>query len=232
MFNIDWQAMFQPSISPAELFIRGSLIYIALFLLLRFVPNRMSGTLGTADMLMIVLLATSAQGAIAGNARSVTDGLLLVVTVIFWSFAFNWLGHRFPRFQRLIRPAPLTLVRDGILNHANMRRELITKGELMTQLREQGIADLGQVRAAFMEADGRISVIALDERHPAARKQQTTISASEESKELEADDQPGRSATGEDPAGDQADDPQRPSQAEGDRASGEHNLRERSTSAP
>jgi uncharacterized membrane protein YcaP (DUF421 family) len=147
------------------------------------VPNRMSGTLGTADLLMIVLLATSAQGAIAGSARSVTDGLLLVGTVIFWSFIFNWLGHRFPRFQRLIRPPPLPLVRDGRMLYANMRRELITEGELMTQLREQGVADLAEVKAAYMEADGRISVIARDGQAHASRRQQTTIPERKEDQE-------------------------------------------------
>ena len=41
----------------------------------------------------------------------------------------------------------------------NMRTELITKGELMTHLREEGIGDIAEVEQACMEPDGMISVI-------------------------------------------------------------------------
>ena len=43
-FHIDWQAIFIPSTSVAELFIRGSLVYLALFSILRILPNRQIGT--------------------------------------------------------------------------------------------------------------------------------------------------------------------------------------------
>lgn len=41
----------------------------------------------------------------------------------------------------------------------NMRAELITKDELMAQLRENGIEDCAQVKRACIESDGMISVI-------------------------------------------------------------------------
>ena len=44
----------------------------------------------------------------------------------------------------------------------NMRAELVTEGELMAQLRENGIEDVGQVKRACMEADGMISVIKME----------------------------------------------------------------------
>jgi len=40
-----------------------------------------------------------------------------------------------------------------------MRHELTTLDELMSQLREQGVSDLKQVEAAFMEGDGHISCV-------------------------------------------------------------------------
>lgn len=91
--------------------------------------------------------------------RSITDGLLLVTTIVGWAFFFDWLAFRVPAFQRLIHPPPLLIVKDGQLIHANQRRELITKDELMTHLREQGIDSLAKVREAYVEGDGRISVV-------------------------------------------------------------------------
>jgi uncharacterized membrane protein YcaP (DUF421 family) len=40
-----------------------------------------------------------------------------------------------------------------------MRQELVTEEELMSHLRQQGIADLAQVKEAYMEGDGQISII-------------------------------------------------------------------------
>lgn len=161
-FKIDLHSVFFPSVSILELFIRGTLVYLALFALLRFLPGRQVGAVGIADLLVVILFANAAQNAMASNYTSITDGLLLVVTIIFWSYALNWLGYRFPRVQRLLTPPPLLLVKNGRLIHRNLQRELITEGELLVQFRKQGVEKVEDVRLAFMEADGSISVIADD----------------------------------------------------------------------
>src|SRR3954454_18742921 len=89
--SIDWGQIFQPDTSPLEIFLRGSIVYLALFSMLRFVLRREAGTVGMSDLLVLVLIADAAQNAMAGNYNSLPDGLLLVATIIFWSFAINWL---------------------------------------------------------------------------------------------------------------------------------------------
>ncbi|WP_410967511.1 YetF domain-containing protein, partial [Salmonella sp. SAL4456] len=61
--------------------------------------------------------------------------------------------------ERLLHPPPVPLVRDGRLLRRTLRRELITEEELLSHVREQGLTDFTQVRAAYMEGDGQISVI-------------------------------------------------------------------------
>jgi uncharacterized membrane protein YcaP (DUF421 family) len=53
-------------------------------------------------------------------------------------------------------------VRDGRILFRNLRSELITKDDLLQQLREQGVDDIGRVQKCFLESDGRISVIRSD----------------------------------------------------------------------
>jgi uncharacterized membrane protein YcaP (DUF421 family) len=156
---VDWAQVFQPDTSPLEIFVRGSIVYLALFSMLRLVLRREAGTVGMSDLLVLVLIADAAQNAMAGNYNSLPDGLLLVATIIFWSFALNWLGYHGTAVGRFVNPPPLNLVQDGRLLRRNMRRELISEDELMGQLRQQGIEDLGLVKKACMEGDGHISVI-------------------------------------------------------------------------
>ena len=60
-----------------------------MFALLRFVLKREAGTLAITDLLVVVLIADAAQNAMADDYRSVPDGLLLVATIVFWSYALD-----------------------------------------------------------------------------------------------------------------------------------------------
>lgn len=171
-FNINWQELFVPSIPIVELILRASLVYLVLFSVLRSLPNRQLGTLAITDLLVVVLFAEAAQNAMATDYTSITEGAILVATVIFWSYFLNWLGYQFPPFQRFLNPPPLPLVKNGSMLHRNMRRELITEDELMSQLRQQGVESLADVKAAYMEADGSISVIH-DSQTDCKRKEQS-----------------------------------------------------------
>ena len=170
---MDWKSIFIPDIPLLEIFLRGSLTYITLFILLRVVLKRQTGSIGMTDLLLITLLADASQNAMAGEYKSVPGGIVLVSTIIFWSYAFDWLSFKFPWFSRLIEPAPLLLVKDGKLLRRNMRRELITEEELMSQLREQGLDDLKKVKEAYIESDGRFSVVQYEQRSRGRAKPKT-----------------------------------------------------------
>jgi uncharacterized membrane protein YcaP (DUF421 family) len=159
MQPLDWNTLFSLDTPVAEIVVRGSIVYLSLFLLLRFVLKRQAGAVGITDLLVVVLIADAAQNSMAGDSRSVPAGLLLVATIAFWSYAFDWMGHRFAWFERVVHPPPLPLVRDGKVLRRNLRQEMITMQELESQLREQGVGALADVKSACMEGDGKISVI-------------------------------------------------------------------------
>ncbi|MCA1591983.1 MAG: DUF421 domain-containing protein [Acidobacteria bacterium] len=165
MFSgVDWKTVFLPDTSLIEIIVRGSLMYLALFTLLRVVLKRQSGTLGMTDLLLITLLADASQNAMAGEYKSVPDGIVLVSTIIFWNYALDWLAYKSRWFERLIEPAPLPLIKNGKMLRRNMRHELISEAELMSQLRQQGIDDISKVKESYIESDGRISVIEREEK--------------------------------------------------------------------
>jgi uncharacterized membrane protein YcaP (DUF421 family) len=61
--------------------------------------------------------------------------------------------------SRFTTPAPLTLVRNGRVDHANLRREMLSMEELESKLRLEGVEKLADVKIARLEPDGEISVI-------------------------------------------------------------------------
>lgn len=158
IIGIDWHGLFVPNTSLVEIIIRGTVIYLLLFFLMRFM-RREAGQIGIADVLIVVVIADAAQNGMAGPYNSITEGIMLILTISFWDYALDWLGYHVPAFGKLIHPKPLPLIEDGRLLIRNMRRELITKEELHSRLREEGIEHVENVKRCYMEGDGRISVI-------------------------------------------------------------------------
>ncbi|ANQ84998.1 hypothetical protein dqs_1960 [Azoarcus olearius] len=157
--SIDWHEMFAFSLNPLELMIRGTAIYWFLLFVFRTFLQRDMGAVGVADVLVLVLVADAAQNAMAGEYRSIGDGIVLVSTILGWNVLFDYLAFRSPRLRKLLQPPVLRLVHEGRLLPRNLRREYLTVDELMAKLREHGITDLADVHAAFMESDGNITVI-------------------------------------------------------------------------
>jgi uncharacterized membrane protein YcaP (DUF421 family) len=142
-----------------EIVLRGSAIYLSLILLFRFVVRRDIGAVGTADLLILVLISDASQNAMAGESKTIADGLVLIATLIGWNLLLNWLSFRFPRLRRLVEADKLLLIRNGEIQRRNMRREFITEEELLAKLRSHGLEKCGDVRRAYLESDGEISVI-------------------------------------------------------------------------
>jgi uncharacterized membrane protein YcaP (DUF421 family) len=158
LLQIDWHSVFVPTVNLGEIFLRGTAVYLFLFFLLRIL-RREAGALGISDLLVVVLIADAAQNAMASEYKSITEGVVLVATIAFWDYFLDWLGYRFPKIQRLLRPAPLLLIKNGRMLRQNMRKELISVEELKGLLREQGVEDVTEVKKCYLEGDGHISVI-------------------------------------------------------------------------
>ncbi|MFL5758307.1 MAG: DUF421 domain-containing protein [Thermomicrobiales bacterium] len=165
IFGMHWHTTFVPDIPLLEIFIRGTIVYLAIFLLLGLL-RRGTGGITMSDLLVLIIIADAAQNAMASTYDSLTDGMCLVIVIIGWSYALDWLGFHFPRIRRLTYPNPLLLIRGGHAVQPHLRRELISHDELLSQLRLQGICDISEVREAYLEGDGRISVVGKSqERH-------------------------------------------------------------------
>ncbi len=159
LLAVDWKALLVPTNSLVELFIRGTTMYFVLFLLMRFFLKRQAGSIGVADLVVVVVIADAAQNGLAGDYGSITEGALLVATIAFWNFVVDWIDYRVPRLRRLIAGEPIPLIRDGKPIAANLRRERVTPQELASQIRLHGVEDPRDVAHAIIEPNGHISVI-------------------------------------------------------------------------
>jgi uncharacterized membrane protein YcaP (DUF421 family) len=104
-------------------------------------------------------VADAAQNAMSGGYDTFAEGAILVLTIVGWNWLLDMLSYRYAAVRRFASPGRLTLVQRGVAQRRNMRREFITMEELHEKLREQGIEKLADVKAAYLEGDGQISVV-------------------------------------------------------------------------
>jgi uncharacterized membrane protein YcaP (DUF421 family) len=155
----DWARLFRPEMSLLEILIRGTLVYVTLCVLLRFLLKRQAGRISLPDLLVVSVIAGVARNPLVKDAYSIPDGLAVVAVVISWSYALDWLCYYSPLVHKLFHPNPVVLIQDGRILKENLRRELITESQLLSQLRQHGLDDPAEVAKAVLEGSGHVSVI-------------------------------------------------------------------------
>ena len=156
--GIDWQEMFIPSSSVLEIMIRGTVIYLALFLTMRFLPRRTMGSMSASDLLIVVLIADAVQNGMSDDYKSVTEGLALAATIIAWATFIDWLDCKFPHWH-IASGKEIAVLEKGKILKASLERQFMTEEELLSQLRMHGQDSPATVKKAYLEGDGHISVI-------------------------------------------------------------------------
>jgi len=150
--------MLVPAVPILETVIRGSVMYLSLFCLLR-VFRRQTGSIGPADLLVLLLIADAAQNGMAEGYKSITEGVVLVATIIGWEYLVDWLAYRVPFVSKFVEGEPLVLIRKGKVIQAHLEKELMTEDDLLSHLRQKGVDDPAKVFHCCLEGDGHISVI-------------------------------------------------------------------------
>jgi len=168
MAALDWRQMLVPSGNLVELVLRASVMYLLILAGFRLF-RRDAGSLSVSDLLVVVLIADAAQNGMSDDYQSLTEGAIVVTTIFAWNYALDWLAYRSRFVYWLLHPPSLLLVRDGRIQYRNLRSELITRDDLLAQLREQGVEDISRVKKCFLESDGRMSVIREDASDDAQR---------------------------------------------------------------
>lgn len=158
IIGLQWDEMFIPSLSLLEVFVRGTLTYWIIYVCLR-VFRRGTGQLSISDLLLITMISDAAQNAMAGTYESISEGAVLIVTLVFWDYAIDFMGYKKILFGKFARPEPILLIRNGRMLKANMEKQLMDEEELNGLLRENGVDDYKTVKTCYLESTGNISVI-------------------------------------------------------------------------
>ena len=151
--------MFEMSVSAYELIIRAIVIYLALFILMRFIGKKHVGELAPFDFIVLLILSETVSNALSGEDNSLIGGLISATTLILLVQAVSYISWRNKKAERMLEGVPQILVRHGRHRKEIMAQQQVTLSELLEALRRNGCTNIADVRAAVLENDGKISII-------------------------------------------------------------------------
>ncbi len=142
-----------------QIVLRSAVVYVALFAGLRLMGKRQLGQMTVFDLVVILLIANAVQNAMVGPDTSLQGGILAAIVLLGVNFVVSRVRLLNPRVERLVEGTPTMLIRDGRYLVANLRKEGIDREEVASALREHGLSTADEVRVAYLEPDGSISII-------------------------------------------------------------------------
>lgn len=143
-----------------EFVLRALAVYIFLIVALRLTGKRQVGQLAPFDLVLLLVLSNAVQNSMNAGDNTVSAGFVLVLTLLAVNGFVGWLTWRSKRMEIILEGKPQILVHNGQVDDAMLRRESITRHELMSAIRSVGLTEFNQVRVAILENTGRINVIA------------------------------------------------------------------------
>lgn len=140
--------------------LRAAVIYLFLLLLFRLAGKRTLAQITTFDFVLLLIVSEATQQALLGDDFSITNAVLVIITLVGLDIALSLWKQRSPAFDRLIDSVPVLILENGRPIQERMQKLRVDEADILTAARElHGLERLDQIKYAVMERSGGISVI-------------------------------------------------------------------------
>ena len=140
--------------------LRGLAVYLILLVVFRISGKRTLSQVTTFDFVLLLIIAEVTQQALLGQDYSLTNFVLLVVTLLGLDIVLSLLKQYWPRLDRLLEGQPLVIVEDGRPLHERMSKARVDVEDVLTAARHlHGLERMEQIKFAVLERNGGITII-------------------------------------------------------------------------
>lgn len=143
-----------------ESVIRGAAVYLILLLIMRLSGRRTLSEITAFDFVLLLIIAETTQQALLGEDFSITNAVVLIVTLIVIDIGLSYLKEWSPLAAKLLEGTPTVLIRDGKIDRHALRRSRVEVSDVLSSARrKQGLENVDQVKHAVLETDSGISIV-------------------------------------------------------------------------
>jgi uncharacterized membrane protein YcaP (DUF421 family) len=137
--------------------LRAAIIFSAVIIMLRLIGKRAIPQ-GIFEVLIIVIIGSAAGDPLIYNNVGILPAIIAFGIVALLYKVLSYLVGINRKVEHFVEDSCVKLIAEGRFEFRNFSEKELKKDELLADLRLQQISQLGQVRAAYIEANGHISV--------------------------------------------------------------------------
>jgi len=152
------QDMFHIPVPVLEKVLRPVIVYLCLIFFLRLFGKRELAQLNPFDLVVLLSLSNTVQNAIIGDDNSVSGGIIGAFALLAINWALMWFLYRAPKMTRVLEGSPSTLIRDGVVDLAELKRQAMTSEDMVSVLNKNGFNDAADVAICILEPNGTFYV--------------------------------------------------------------------------
>jgi uncharacterized membrane protein YcaP (DUF421 family) len=141
-----------------EVIFRSTVMFIVLLLTLKLAGKRGVKQLSVFETVIIIALGSAAGDPMFYEDVGIIPAITVLIVIIVLYRLVTWLTRKSKKFEAFIEGKTECIISDGKFSIATFKKESLAQDEFFTELRMKSIEHLGQVKNAFMETNGEISV--------------------------------------------------------------------------
>lgn len=149
-----------------NLILKTIVLYIYIMICYRIMGKKEVGKLGIIDLIVSVLIAELAAMSIEDDKTSIFISLVPIAVLVIIQILLSYISLKSVRVRKIIDGSPKVIINKGKVDFNQMRKLRYSLDDLISQLREQSIKNIDEVKYAVLENNGKLSVFTDDNTYP------------------------------------------------------------------
>ena len=140
--------------------LRGLVVYLFLLIVFRISGKRTLSETTNFELVLLLIISETTQQAMIDNDHSVTNGFLLILTLVGASVVLSFVKEKLPTVEKWLDGVPLLIMEDGKLHKDRMRQMRVDENDILEAARSlHGLERMDQIKHAILERSGEISIV-------------------------------------------------------------------------
>ncbi|OOV13230.1 DUF421 domain-containing protein [Flavobacterium sp. LM4] len=147
-----------PGVFLLEVIFRSAVMFTVLLLTLKLAGKRGVKQLSIFETVIVIALGSAAGDPMFYEDVGIVPAIIVFAVIMILYRTVTWLTGKSKKFEEFIEGKTECLINDGKFSVTSFRKETLAQDEFFSELRVKSIEHLGQVKHAFIEPSGEISV--------------------------------------------------------------------------
>jgi len=149
-----------PPISEIAFILSRTLVlYVLVLVVMRLMGKRSVANMAPFDIAVIIMIGAAAAMPIEEETMRIAHGVVPVVALAVLQIGLSFANLFYPKLEQVTQGVATLLVKDGRVLRNNLRKERVTVSDLTMALREKEVENVSEVQEAWLEPNGKVSVL-------------------------------------------------------------------------